>query len=248
MTDLSNITFDDIEVKIMSILWANQGKEYSQYSLFNKLVEDKYDIKNLKSISSDFKSKFLLVVRNLKLRYDDLEFNKNNNTFYIKCGKLDNDDSNTKEEYSNNIEFPCVEDFIINNNIEEEFKYIDPFNGNSIYHNIVLYSNIIQIQKLINENKFNFFIKNKNNQIPVDLSTDINITNIILKGMVNTMIDKNIILKTENNALKSKNNELNNNFKTCYDELILLKKPKYNFGYYFLMGIIMSFIVPLFFS
>jgi hypothetical protein len=253
MSDLANISFDDMETKIMSILWANQGKEYSQFTLFNKLIEDKYDIQNLKCISPDFKAKFLLVLRNLKSRYDDLEINKNNNTFYIKCGNETNSKPNIFEDkeyvYDKTVDnsFPCVEDYIIDNNIEKEFKYVDPFDGNTIFHNLVLLSNVKHIQKLINEDKFQFFIKNKNNQTPIQLSTDINITNIILSGMVNKIYYQNMFLETEVHLLRSKNSILDKKVDECAKELELIKKPKKkNIGYYFFIVLVIAVFLPFF--
>ena len=58
MSNLSNISYDKIENDIMIVLYSNIDTIFTQYSLFNKLISDKYDLKNSVSIHPNFKSKF----------------------------------------------------------------------------------------------------------------------------------------------------------------------------------------------
>lgn len=221
MSDLSNITHQEIENKILIILNAYENKILDQYLLWNKII-DRFELKN-KYISPIFKNKFLIVLRNLKNRYDDIEVITENN-IYKAVSKKDplNDFINEYEEIKQNYE--CEENledknlfdknelnnYILDNNLYEELDYEDS-NGNTIFHDLVSGNNYYQINKLINENKFNFTKINKLNKSPIDLINSLDVTNIILKdalNKINKLENKVFLLENKNIDIIEKINEL----------------------------------------
>lgn len=223
------MSYDDIESKIMKYLYSNPNTSFNQYSLYNKLLDD-MEGKNGLFDTRDFKRKFIDILRNLDCKYDDLTITKNNNNITIILDK----EINTKNyedvnytSYNDDKEFNYYK-FIFDNYIEESLNIKDK-NKNSIYHDLVMSSNADLIKKLINENKFNYSIKNNNNETPLDLCQNNEIYRILLKEQfkeINNRIEKLEIIE------KSRNNICNRIFETMKDfcvvfTLILL------IGYYF---------------
>lgn len=188
MSNLSEISIDKIETDVMSVLYANIDKKFTQYGLFNKLLVDKYEGQYSNSIYPNFKYKFLLVVRNLMSKYDDIIVEKKDDVYYILC-------SSSKENiqeipiYSTSLDNPIkleksdvsgLYDFICDNYLNEYMEWVDPFNGNTIFHELISNNNINQTSKLIKKNKFNFEIKNNNNQTPTDFINSLEMSNLII--------------------------------------------------------------------
>jgi len=229
MSNLSKMSYDDIENKIMKYLYSNPNTSFNQYSLYNKLLDD-MEGKNSLFDTRDFKRKFIDILRNLDCKYNDLTITKNNNNITIILDK-EIDTKNYEDinytSYNDDKEFNYYK-FIFDNYIEESLKIKDK-NKNSIYHDLVMSSNTDLIKKLINENKFNYSIKNNNNETPLDLCQNNEIYRILLKEQlkeINNRIDKLEIIE------KSKNHICNRIFETIKDfcvvfTLILL------IGYYF---------------
>ena len=53
-----------------------------------------------------------------------------------------------------------LSNYIIDNNLSDDINYVDPFDGNTIFHDLVITSNIQKITKLISDGKFDFLVKN----------------------------------------------------------------------------------------
>jgi len=229
MSNLSKMSYDDIENKIMKYLYSNPNTSFNQYSLYNKLLDD-MEGKNSLFDTRDFKRKFIDILRNLDCKYNDLTITKNNNNITIILDK-EIDTKNYEDinytSYNDDKEFNYYK-FIFDNHIDESLNIKDK-NKNSIYHDLVMSSNTDLIKKLINENKFNYSIKNNNNETPLDLCQNNEIYKILLKEQfkeINNRIEKLEIIE------KSKNNICNRIFETMKDfcvvfTLILL------IGYYF---------------
>jgi len=257
MSNLNDISIDKIEIDIMSILYANIDTIFTHYSLFNKLVRDKYDLNNTNSITihSNFKSKFLLVVRNLMANYDNIKITKENNIYNIVC--LSSQDIKTTKFFSflndtkislnyielNDNDITSMYDYIYENNLNEYINWSDPFDGNSIFHELVANNNIKQIEKLINNNTFNYTIINNHNQTPIDLInspatakilTMLLIKNYnIIKNILEENQEKKYLLMKKNNdkfdyyeSIEYKNKIIND---TRFIDIILTKTNKYNF-------------------
>ena len=193
MTDLIDVSHDDIENNIMTVLYSTMDVKFTKISLFNKLIIDKYDMGKNNYIHPNFKLKYELVLRNLKSKYDDIVITDDNKIFCT----FDKEKKETKnvEEY-NSTEIISeinvnLSKYIIDNSIEKEFKYIDPFDGNTIYHDLVLSNNFDIIKKMIDDEIFEYFVFNKNNQTPLELSPNHLITNVIINGIYNKMLKDN---------------------------------------------------------
>ena len=253
MANLSEVSIDKIETDTMSVLYANIDKVFTQFTLFNKLLIDKYD--NPNSIHPNFKSKYLLVLRTLMSKYDDILVEKNEQVYTVVC-KSNNSENNNSENYDNwfneqisnpisldNSDYNNMYDYIYDNNLNEHMTWNDPFNGNSIYHELILNNNIKQISKLIEEDNFNYELKNKNNKTPIDLINSTEMSNLIISKFVKDMI----LLKEKYNKEKSNVESLVNDFnkkidfyesneyvnqiiqKTTYNDFIMEKTRKYHF-------------------
>ena len=229
MSNLSKMSYEDIENKIMTYLYSNPNTSFNQYSLYNKLLDDMEE-KNGLFDTRDFKRKFIDILRNLDCQYDNLTITKNNNNITIILNK-EIDTKNYEDinytSYNDDKEFNYYK-FIFDNRIEESLNIKDK-NENSIYHDLVMSSNTDLIKQLINENKFNYSIKNNLNETPLDLCQNNEIYRILLKEQfkeINNRVEKLEIIE------KSRNNICNRIFETMKDfcvvfTLILL------IGYYF---------------
>jgi hypothetical protein len=199
MTDLSNITLNEIENTIMLVLVGNDGTVFTQYQLFDKVI-DKLEIKT-NSIHNSFKSKFLIVLRNLMSSYDDVKIYRENNIYKavyatenVKSYNTPNDDAFIPDPFT----IYDLNSYIIDNDMFEHFTYIDQGSGNTIYHDIVTNNNYLQIKKLIDTNKFNYTIKNLNDRTPIDYINDQRVTNLMIK----TLFNKIDVLEKELDSFK----------------------------------------------
>jgi len=218
MSNLLKMSYDDIESKIIKYLYSNPNTSFNQYSLYNKLLDD-MEGKNGLFDTRDFKRKFIDILRNLDCKYDDLTITKNNNNITIILDKkidTKNYEDVNYTSYNDDKEFNYYK-FIFDNHIDESLNIKDK-NKNSIYHDLVMSSNTDLIKKLINENKFNYSIKNNNNETPLDLCQNNEIYRILLKEQlkeINNRIDKLEIIK------KSKNHICNRIFETIKDFCVI---------------------------
>lgn len=198
MFNLSEISIDEIETGVMSILYANIDKKFTQYTLFNKLLEDKYDGQYTNVVHSNFKSKFLLVMRTIGSKYDDIIVEKKDGICYIVCqsSKKDMKENHLYMEYiAKPVEFEKSDianmfDYIYDNNMIEHMNWteLDLIDGNSIYHELVLNNNDRLVKKLLDENKFNFEIKNNKNQTPMDLINSQSMSKLIIDEFAKKII------------------------------------------------------------
>ena len=229
MSNLSKMSYDDIESKIMKYLYSNPNTSFNQYSLYNKLLDD-VEVKTVLSDTRDFKRKFIDILRNLDCKYNDLTITKNNNNIIIILDK-EIDTKNYEDinytSYNDNKEFDYY-DFIFDNHIEESLSIKDK-NENSIYHDLVMSSNVNLIKKLINKNKFNYEVKNNNDKTPIDLCENNEIYRILLKEQfkeLNNRIEKLEIIEKSRNNICNRIFETIKNFCVVFTLILLI-------GYYF---------------
>lgn len=267
MANLTDISIDKIETDIMSILYSNMDTKFNQYQLFNKLIVDKYDYNatNGEYIHPSFKSKFLLILRNLMSKYDDVKITKENSIYNIVCCSVSNPNEPClvklcKNDETKNIntisqnDYTHMYDYIFENDLREYMNWSDPFDGNSIFHELVLHNNIKQITKLIDEGKFNYEILNNHNQTPIDLINDIQMSKVLTLGLIKNLNEikqmyqqevKNVDLllnQIHKNCDYIKSDELKNKIisNTSFSEFLYLKTSKYHFN---IKMYLISFIV-----
>jgi len=226
MNTFDKYPIDEIETKIMSILYSNIDQRFNQFVLFDKLIKDKYPELYETTINPVIKARFLLVIKNLVSRFDDIIVTKDNNVFSVVClsnkdqianiKNYDHSDNNIQNKTilqntqnpknnSNQPEYIDLLNYIINNEIEF-LNYVDPFDGNTIYHDLVITSNLEKIKNLINTGKFNFFAINNKNETPIQLSKDPNITNLLITSTMNKYLDE---IQFFNKKIEDYSNKLN---------------------------------------
>jgi len=220
-TDLSEVSLDDIQTNLMQILYTYEGVIFNHFSLYEKLL-DKYDKKFINLVNQSFKAKYFVVLRNLMLKYDNITIKKNDNIYSIVCAEknevtVEYENNKTIFEDTNSPTFDLPK-HIIENNMTDEFKFVDPFDGNTIYHDVVISENYDLVKKLIDSNSFNFDAVNKKNQTPLELSNSLQISNLIIKSMYNKLLIESLKMKLELVEIKD---ELNNKNKIIEDTNIL---------------------------
>jgi hypothetical protein len=199
MSKLENISFDDIYIKIMLVLVANEGKIFNQYNLFDSVV-NKYDLITV-GVPKEFQFKYMLVLRQIMSKSDDVLLYKNNDIYYVSYNKpvelsFDNQIIDPHNSWIDKNEF---NEFIINN-YEDEIEYVDPENGNTIFHEVLAAQNSNLASKLIDNYYVDYGIKNIYNQTPIELISNLKINNLVLNDLnIRVKINEDINNKTENN-------------------------------------------------
>ena len=240
----TSYSVEQIETKVMSVLYSNIDKKFSQFSLFNKLIRDKFTELENKPIHPTIKARFLLILRNLPSRFDDIIVTKNDNVFYVVCisnpdapvqiyepeivlnkttttpntntgyfgfGGNSNSTNNTTNNTTNNnkndnsvnsfenaLDYSLFLDYIIDNDLTDLINYVDGIDGNTISHDLVITSNTKKIIQLIELSKFNFFVLNKHNQAPYQLTQTKQVSDILLNSLASkyqtetTLLNKTI--------------------------------------------------------
>jgi hypothetical protein len=253
MSSLYNdIEIDKIETDIMSVLYANMDTTFTQFSLFNKLIRDKYDFKDTMTVSihPNFKSKFLLVVRCLSSKYDDIKITKENNMYNITClsgtdikPNISTEEKNppTKPKVKSESEFELesnlnksditmMYDYICENNLEEYIKWSDPIDGNSLFHELVINNNIKQIESLIEKNLFDYMAMNNFKQTPIDLIKSPQLSNVITMGLVKKLNQTKEELCAEKANVSTLTKNINNNlnyYKSDEYKIKIINETKY---------------------
>ena len=203
ITNLQDVTIDKIETDIMSVLYANLDIKFSQYALFNKVLEDKYDGQYSSQIHSNFKSRFLLVLRNLMSKYDDIKVSKDNEIFWVVCVSVSETETQTPIEFTNwdnpikqpisldRTDYVHMYNYVYDTNPTDFINWSDRWDGNTIFHELVLSQNKHLIEKLLLEDKFNFVVKNNHGKTPLEIQTSQEITDMLSKNLLEKLIFMN---------------------------------------------------------
>ncbi len=234
MTDSDQFSIDNIETKLMSVLYAHIDTCFNQFVLFDKLIKDKFPENYNTTINPIIKAKFLLVLRNLSSRYDDIKIEKNNNIYSVTCLSDKNNLANVKNyipEFktqqinmsttTTNISTPAIQitsclglnyadliNYIIDNNLSDDISYVDPFDGNTIFHDLVAVNNIEKIKILVENSKFDYFVKNKYGLTPIELTKNPEIIICLSIGLANKYIKDTTEFKSKIETDKTKITEL----------------------------------------
>ena len=253
MSTLDNISHDDIYEKIMLILMANEGTVYSDSQMYDLVL------KKLSAgmfIPYDFKYKFMIVFRQLMSKMDDIKVIKKNQTYYavynysntLSGKELADTIQGLRPDYKSfDITNSDIANYVIKNDIKSEFNYIDPENGNTIHHEVLISSNQNTVKTMIDTNKINYTVLNYNKETPIESIKDIKTTNLVLVDLNNKII-----------SLNTKMLEMDTNIRLAYNriqELELKTKKDYSFShfirenwYHLLLLTIISYIVLTFFN
>lgn len=229
MTDLSNVPIDKIETDIMSILYGNINKTFNQYTLFNKLLQDKYS-GEYSSVHSEFKTKYLLILNYLASNYDDVYVSRMigiDSVYTIVC-KSNSDAKITpyaefdfsKSSQLNGKDVSKMYDYIYENNLTEFMEKSTKWDGNTIFHELVLFDNITQVKKLLKLGQFKFFVKNNFMQTPIELASSTTMTHLLVEELEHkiALLNEQLVVQEHNNKLEHDTKEI---------ELSYYKSPTY---------------------
>lgn len=232
--------FDKLETDMMKVLTKEPDRLFTQYELYSKLL-DEQDIKDPIE-KENLKFRFLIVLRKLSSIFDGVEIlNKNGvlNATFKTVDKVD-DCSDNKNDYDSNSDKDYLEEnlkedytempseisviqFIIDENIEKYYSKKD-YEGNTILHKLVLYSDFERFKKIYLRDDVSLNDLNNNNKTPIDLITDIKISNLLISNLIEDSKNSEYELLEMKNRIKSLDDEL---FKlylqfNCLQQLLIL--------------------------
>lgn len=248
------LTNEKIETNIISILYANIDIKFTDYTLLNKLITDKYNNLNRDGPTfQELKLKFLWVLHRLMENYDDIIVSKTNNTFIICClstpvdikkinlEKIKSWEQTKYEFFPNPVKLSPIDlekmfDYIYSSNPDEFLYWNDSVNNtytkNSIFHTLVLNSNLKLIETLLEKNNFNFKIKNSEGKTPLEIPTTIEVystLSLYLLEKVNKLSEINDINKSKIKYLQSEEHNKNIITNTNFLKIIHIKIDFYDF-------------------
>ena len=184
---MSQNIFSKLENDIMKILTRNSDKFLSQYKIYDELLED-LDIKDPYE-KNQLKIRLIIVLKQLSSIYNNISVSLQNKIMYAKfcIDSLPEEhieestkSQNESEEMPNEL---SVVQFIIDNKLTQFYSKKD-FEGNTILHTLVKYSDVNRVEEIMNYENISFFDKNKADITPIDLITDIRISNLLIKNLM----------------------------------------------------------------
>jgi hypothetical protein len=184
MSNLEEITYDEINDKIVLILCANLGTTYNQYTLYDAVV-DKFS-RTSKSIHPDFKYKFIHVLKQLMSNNYGITVLKENDIYYVGY-----DAQPIIEPCLTNTEWIDKNNYIkyvVENNLENEFLTQDLETGNTIYHELFSNGEYSTIKKVIETHSVDYNIKNNKKDTPIDCINRIEVATLVISDL-NKKID-----------------------------------------------------------
>lgn len=211
---VSNINLrdlNDLEVEITKIAYRQPvNKPLTQYELYSQLL-DEYKVSD-PHLKNELKMNMSIVMRHLSVLYDDFKLINNNGVLSIILldkekpfidNQYNSENLNTIDNPSKNEAMPLekeVVQWIIDNNIDYSITKED-LKGNSILHYLVIYNDFERINKVLNKyDNLSFFARNNDGLRPIDLITNIKISNIVLTHLY----DNQQYLINEKNKLTNK--------------------------------------------
>jgi len=252
MTDLSNITLEQIENKLMIILINKKDQLLIDKYLYNQLL-DKFDYNN-GFICPNFKNKFFMVLQSLDSN-KDIKIIKNNDVY--RAVYSENLDSYTKDTPVNEFNYQnqftgssfidlkydplTFTEYLVsqNSDLSTLSTYRDLENGNTIYHDLIKHGSYEIIQKMLNTESINIDVKNDFNLTPIDYLNDIRIARLFIKD-----------LYLKNKQVNSKLDNLVEKVEDLTQESIISKynHDKNNMMFETIMNFIIGYLVIIFFA
>jgi len=176
---LENISYDDIENKLMLILLANPDITYTKSELYNILLE------NLESttqyVHPQFKFKYMVVLNQLPSNHDVKV------TDDLVTSGLDIDYSELKNKENVNVDLPNMEElseFIVENNL------LKTTNFNGVPFDLVRNNKLSLVEKMFEEEHMVYFRKtNTENKTPIRYINSQQMTNLFLEKLYLKVIE-----------------------------------------------------------
>jgi hypothetical protein len=187
--------FEQLEVEITKIAYRQKVNVLlTQYALYAELLEV-YDLKDPQS-KNDLKMNTLIVMRHLQTLYDDFKLINQNGVLsvilvdkdepYININNRYNTDNINENSSSKNDSMPLekeVINWIVDYNIDYSLTKED-LKGNSILHYLVQQNDVDRINKVLSRyDNLSFYSENQDGVKPIDLITNIKISNIVINQL-----------------------------------------------------------------
>jgi hypothetical protein len=245
MSNLADISYEEIETNIMKILINNEGILYTYNTLFSKLI-DKMD-SNLKFIDQNFKFKFMLILKTLDSHYEDIHsYNENGINYIYYGGKINKSQENTT---INNHILPSDSElnvYIVDNNMKEHFS--KDANTFTIYHDLVNGKNYYQVKKMIETNSFDYLIVDNKKETPLYYINDMRIANLFIEKLykkIAILENDNVNMQLDIIKLSERINELKHPNDITVIEFIKYKLIDVFDKYYSFIILIIALIIGL---
>lgn len=218
---MKTVELESLEKDVMKILTKNSGKELSEYHIYAEIL-DIYNLKDPRA-KDDLKLNFNVVFRSLPAIYDHIYIipKKTKDGSEIKYACFTNDkskiedhtveiDLDVKDNYQKDMPLErAVINWIVDNNIDYGLTKED-FKGNTILHYLVLYNDIERIKYIFEQKKdMSFFAKNIQKIRPIDLITDLKISNFVIEKMTEHILDMDKKMEKYNEKMEKKMNRTN---------------------------------------
>ena len=174
MSNLADISYQKIEDSIMKVLINNEGSYFANNKLYSQVL-NVLDL-NTTFVDRTFKYKFMLVLKSLESKYDDVTFDKTNAT--VIYGKQ----TTSKpiiETSPVNYTLPTpleLAAYIIDNNLLE-------YKQKTINHELVSGNYCTHVQKIIDNDEINYLLKDNEQQTVISRINSISMSNIFLEKL-----------------------------------------------------------------
>jgi hypothetical protein len=185
MSNLADISYQKIEDSIMKVLISNEGSYFANNKLYSQVL-NVLDL-NTTFVDKSFKYKFMLVLKSLESKYDDVVYDTKNST--IIYGKQTTSKP-IVETSPVNYTLPTqleLAAYIIDNNLLE-------YKQKTINHELVSGNYCTHIHKLIDNDEINYLLKDNEQQSVISRINSISMSNIFLEKLY-----KKIALLQESN-------------------------------------------------
>jgi hypothetical protein len=233
--------FEQLEVEISKIAYRQpENVPLTQYALYAELLTV-YDLKDPNS-KNDLKMNTLIVMRHLQTLYNDFKLiNQDGVLSVILIDKdkpyINIDNRFNSANINDNSSMPIekeVNNWIVDNNIDYSLTKED-LKGNSILHYLVQQNDVDRINKvLFRYDNLSFYSENQDGLRPVDLITNIKISNIL----ITQLNDKQDFLIDEIKNLSEKYEIINKK-----NERSIYELNKWNYFFLMVIGFLLFKII-----
>jgi hypothetical protein len=203
----------NIDIEILRILNKNEGIFINYYKIYNEIIINMHIYEDL---INDFNCIFIFYLIRMHVinekvfihveQYDEIKFE-----YYLCINKSDESNERIDDETYNfknkELDLPSSYEalcYFIDNSIRKYINYLD-YEGNNIIHILAMNSDNIRLSKVLYRYQHLFLEMNNYYETPIDLITDIKISNLFTRILLESCCNKNneiAIIKNDNNQMK----------------------------------------------
>jgi hypothetical protein len=218
----------NIDIEILRILNKYEGQFIHYYEIYNEIIMN-MDI--YEDSINDFKCIFIFYLVRMHIINKKVFIHVNQNdvlkpTYYLCINKKEdehkdersNERKNSEETYnfknkdynkSMNKELDLPSSYkalcyFVDSNIRKYMNHVD-YEGNNIIHILAINSDVTRLSKILYRYQYLFLEMNDYYETPIDLVTDIKISNLFTRLLLESSCQKNnelMILQNDNNQMK----------------------------------------------